>query len=479
MRSVLGGLAVTAALVSGCGGGTTGATADGTGGVSDSLTTAQTMSAPGAESDTTMNASASADATAGPTSPDVTGPGETNEPDGSGTTTSDTGSSDGDSSSTGDDGGNGACKGNGQPVEIEFSYIWIANSTEGTVSKINTFTGVEEGRYETSPESGPFDSADGPSRTSVNLLGDVAVANRNGGITKFAAETEDCIDNNGNLVIDTSTGPNDVLPWGEDECMLWHHPTPFVLAFNEGPRPIAWEANVDPVTCDPLPNPRLWFGYYDTLQNRGFFERLDGDSGAMLDAVDTAWNGLSWGPYGGAVNAEGDFWVIGWQLGPTIRIDSDTLVVQNVGAVPFDWYYGLALDADGDPWVGGLDLHHYDTAAGLWETFQFNQPYNFRGLQIDGQGRAFLAANSPCGLSVFDTINEVTITDFVQLPGCSEPVGVSIDVEGYVWVVDHAGWAYKIDPDNYQIQIQVTGLVNPYTYSDMTGAGLALQIQPS
>src|SRR5690606_41952004 len=91
----------------------------------------------------------------------------------------------------------------------EFSYIWIANSVQGTVSKINTFTGVEEGRYRTGP-----DDPD-PSRTSVNQLGDVAVANRNGGIVKIAAATDRCVDANGDGATQTSSGHDDIPDWGD------------------------------------------------------------------------------------------------------------------------------------------------------------------------------------------------------------------------------------------------------------------------
>ncbi len=69
------------------------------------------------------------------------------------------------------------------------------------------------------------------------------------------------------------------------------------------------------------------------------------------------------------------------------------------------------------------------------------------------------------------------IDAFVPLPGCQTPVGVSIDAEGFVWVVDQGGWAYKVDPDTYAAQM-VGGLNGPYTYSDMTGAGLKQQILP-
>ena len=61
------------------------------------------------------------------------------------------------------------------------------------------------------------------------------------------------------------------------------------------------------------------------------------------------------------------------------------------------------------------------------------------------------------------------------LAGCVAPVGVSIDVEGYVWVVDQgANAAFKVDPETYQVLLTVGGLVAPYTYSDMTGQGLQL-----
>ena len=67
----------------------------------------------------------------------------------------------------------------------------------------------------------------------------------------------------------------------------------------------------------------------------------------------------------------------------------------------------------------------------------------------------------------------------VPLPGALTPVGVSIDSEGKVWVVDQgASMAFKVDPDTYQTLLTVTGLTSPYTYSDMTGAGLGLVTFP-
>ncbi len=118
------------------------------------------------------------------------------------------------------------CSGGGGGMgEVEFSYIWVANSPESTISKINTMTMLEEGRYLTRP-----DSAGNPSRTSVSLSGAVAVANRAGGITKVIAEPVKCDEMaNGVPGLQTSSGAGDVLPWGQDDCLAWYAPMAYDL----------------------------------------------------------------------------------------------------------------------------------------------------------------------------------------------------------------------------------------------------------
>ena len=55
-------------------------------------------------------------------------------------------------------------------------YIWVPNSNEGTVSKINTITGMEVARYKTSNLTY---SQQLPSRSTVVLDGNCWVGNRN------------------------------------------------------------------------------------------------------------------------------------------------------------------------------------------------------------------------------------------------------------------------------------------------------------
>ncbi len=371
-------------------------------------------------------------------------------------------------------GNGGDCPGGGGMPggEPEFSYIWIANSSQGTVSKINTFTGDEQGRYRTGP-----DDPD-PSRTSVNQLGDVAVANRNGGIVKIAARTEDCVDLDGDGQIQSSTGPNDILDWGQDECVLWYHELP--ASGGNGPRPIAWEPLAE--GCSPGA-PRVWVAFYTGVDDDiGIIQRRDGATGALLDEVEVpVWRltDRDRGPYGGAVNKAGDFWVTGY-YGPAVRIDAETLDAEWFEPPAGSGFYGMALDQNEDIWIGGCDGAIYRFSQ---DTQSFTNVADIvgraRGVQIDGQGRAWFAGNNPCRLLMVDTVTATLVEDAIPLPGCGDPVGVSIDVEGYVWVVDReAEVAYKVDPESHDVVHTVTGLIEPYTYSDMTGHGLNLVSNP-
>jgi streptogramin lyase len=100
-------------------------------------------------------------------------------------------------------------------------------------------------------------------------------------------------------------------------------------------------------------------------------------------------------------------------------------------------------------------------------------------MMIDEEGRAWAASNGIYPLVEVDTVTKTVANSSISLPGAITTVGVSIDSEGKVWVVDQgASLAFKVDPDTYQTLLTVSGLVQPYTYSDMTGAGLGLVTFP-
>ncbi len=358
-------------------------------------------------------------------------------------------------------------------VMSEFSYIWIANSTQGTVSKIDTVSTIEEGRYAVTN-----DLSMQSSRTSVNQYGDVAIGHRfSPRVTKVAARPENCVDKNQNGMIDTSTGPNDVRPYLEDECVLWSIDLPYQ---GNGTRAVAWEGGtIDPETClNTIPNPRLWVGYGG---NPLEVYRLEGETGAVLDHVQVASSGFV---YGGAVNAEGDFWVSDRAGGTLSRVDAETLEV-SVWPVPASQAYGIGMDENGHPWFAtytsgpGADfVYRFDPDVQQFFSAGGTGGY-YRGMNIDREGRAWVAGNAPCRLAKFDAGTETLIDDAIPLPGCVDPVGVSVDRDGYVWVVDRgAGLAWKVDPNFHLVVGMVAGLIEPYTYSDMTGQGLNLVVNP-
>jgi len=370
------------------------------------------------------------------------------------------------------DGGSQGCgdSGGGMGDEV-FSYIWIANSSQNTVSKVNTKTGVEEGRY--------YVEGGSPSRTSVNLQGDVAVSSRNpGGVTKIAAQIENCVDSNNDGVITTSIGANDIKPLGTDECVLWRKPVPST-GHAYGPRATAWEGTEpDPGTCI-APTPRLWFAWMDA-NSTAHFMRVDGATGETISDITYPW-GSGYSPYGGAVTADGDFVATGLNTQPAVRIDSETEAITDLG-IPGGCKYGMTLDVNGNIWVGGCiggHIYHYDFNSQQWTDLGVAGGSRVNGIMADREGNVWGAGSDSCRLVHIDVETKSFVNTNIPLPGCSNPWGVSIDVDGYVWVVDmSANLAYKVDPDTYQIVTQVSGLVGPYTYSDMTGAGLNLQVNP-
>jgi streptogramin lyase len=374
----------------------------------------------------------------------------------------------------------GAGGSGGGVADLDFSFVWIANSAQGTVSKIDTRTGGEVARYFTSP----YESSGDPSRTAVNPAGDVAVTSRAGGVTKIAAALDRCEDRDASGEIDTSTGPDDVRPWGTDECVRWHVELPgggSDPVNHQGPRPTAW----DPGTADDRCS-RLWVGWWHEGQNRGYFRRLAGADGALIDEVEVAdWDSSgtskAWGPYGGAVDAAGDLWVLGWG-GPLVRIDGVTLQVARWEAPSGTHPYGLALDADGRPVMAGTNGHlqRFDPVAEAFEDLLVPGTVGgriLRGLAIDRDGVAWVAANEPCGLVSVD-LATLTLRPEVALPGCEVPVGVGVDIDGAVWLPDQtADLAFRHDPATGAVTT-TDNLVRPYTYSDMTGAGLDLVVNP-
>ena len=353
------------------------------------------------------------------------------------------------------------CMGDGENGELDFSYIWIANSPEGTVSKIDTQTLVEEARYQVRPQG-----AGQPSRTSVNLSGDVVVASRDGGVTKIYARPEDCVDDNGTPGLQTSSGSGDVLAWDQEECVAWYADYTFMSE-----RAIAWTSgNFNLGTCE-WENAKIWMGATNdgaTLEIR----RLDGESGVEEDALQipgtTGFMGRA--PYGAAVDPDNNLWTVNGYCGASLVSVSDAdLSYEIITPPPEVCAYGLAVDSQGYVWVGGYQTYtgRYDPQTQEWDLVEAQG----LGIQEDGAGRMWLGAYGQNGVYAIDS-DTLQVLSYTAIPTTGQSKGVAIDFYGYVWVVSDGGnLVARLDPDTFEIETY-TGLNSPYSYSDMTGWGL-------
>jgi len=354
------------------------------------------------------------------------------------------------------------------PPGVE-SYIWIANTAEGTLSKVDTIRAVEVARY----LAGPGGASSDPSRTSVNLHGDMVVTNRNlngmpGGAsstTKFAANEADCVDRNGDTVIETSSGPTDVLAWEDDECMLWNTP----IGPPYGARATVWDGAEDPETGR---GGHVWIGTCTWGMGANFIYELDGDTGEIVAQAEIPVSCA----YGGAVDGLGGLWIIdNFAPDAVIRVDMATLASERH---PISLCgYGISVDTSGRVWTGGdLCVNRFDPAAGA------DQQANvaavcpgctmLRGIAVGSEkSRGFVWAADSSGNLVKIAEESVEVVAAYAI-GTPDMIGVAVDFEGYVWAVSQGGnAAYKFDPDAGTFVTVRIGS-GPYTYSDMTGVQL-------
>jgi hypothetical protein len=376
---------------------------------------------------------------------------------------------------------------------VRFEYLWVANSSEGTISKVDTSELVEAGRYNS---VGPNDdgltpgSQNSPSRTGIDLNGDMFVANRafsrQPSVTKIA--NRDCIDRNGNGRIETSVdaNANNVIDRNDpreffgdnDECFLWSEAvgqsggTARALAIDAG------DAN------NPYGN--VWVGMYTHRE----FYGLQGQDGTLI-ARPGLQNPVSIGhaPYGAVVDSNGYVWSGTLSQGTIVGFDSRTGraggVVSPAQGAP-SASYGFTLDGENRLWVGAQSsgVNRYNpyrdangnpindplAGGGEWRNDSCHgERCYMRGGGADAQGRIWFANNYGSVMG-WRTDNMQYIGNYPL--GGSSVTGAGIDFNGYVWGVSGSGFTARIDPNNPNDVRRVNVGTGPYTYSDFTGFGL-------
>jgi DNA-binding beta-propeller fold protein YncE len=369
---------------------------------------------------------------------------------------------------------------------VTTNHIWIANTGEGTVSKFDTETYEELGRY----PAGPLGRLNDPSRTSVNGRGDVFIGNRGGAsITRISGLGAGCPDTNGDGVVTTSTS-GAALGWGTDDCILWHTNLGSYAAPGRRIRAVAAQDLEGP---DGELLEYVWVGAWD--DNRIF--KLDGLTGEVLLHTESPVT-----PYGFALDQVGNLWIstrsgyIG-RLDTTRCIDNascnvavcdgeaacDIAVKQRV-SVPIT-PYGITVDFNQRVWIGGNNIVRYDPMAPGGSRIRsaslpFGGTIAVHGIAADASGYVWGAGNTN-GIVRVDA--ETLAHTIIEGSQGHTNKGIAVDGSGKVWSITRTNRALVVTPGatltDYSINTEVArSIVAPYTYSDMTGLQLRLATNP-
>jgi large repetitive protein len=362
-------------------------------------------------------------------------------------------------------------------------FMWIAQTNEGIIVKIDTRTGRQVGRYPSTfaadcpdcpaPDGQGRNSGWYPSRTAVDLNGDVWVANRSfgvqGSVTKIGSTPSSCVDRNGNGVIDTShdadgdglinmDDPAEYLGQA-DECLIKSIP---VGVPNAVLRAIALDQDG-----------KLWVGSY-TL---GQAYKVDPTTGTVLTTIN-----LQTTPYGFVVK---DNYLYSAALGQPVaraNLSASPITVQLMNC-PNN--YGITVNRAGVAWFGNtgggiLQADFADPANGCpangvciesCKSFGGDSHY---GLTVDGDDQIWAASPGSGEVQKYDPAGNLLGNAFTG----GQPYGVAIGHDGKIWT---AAWynVSSIEPGavggppgataSYSTDYPGHPSLYNYTYSDFTG----------
>ena len=357
-------------------------------------------------------------------------------------------------------------------------FIWVPNQ-EGTVSKIDTETGDELGRYRVSP---PLLGSTEPSRTTVDIEGNCWVGVRNAGtVVKIGLfEAGNWVDRNSDGICQTSNdtdGDGDItgselLDWGTDECVLYeiflkggveatrvpgdtpHSSTDYDTGhWSISPRALAIDASNN-----------LWVARYQPAK----YFYVDGATGAILRSVDIESRFGSDGPYGAVIDGNGILWTAGQDSNKLVRLDPSD---DSTSDLPLGHFaYGMGLDNNNHLFVSGwiyskMSRINVSTGTKDWTK---NGPYEARGVACTSDGDVWVASASGGKVYRYDNNGNYKAEIFVG----DVPTGVAIDSNGKVWSCNlNDPDVKRTDPSTNSVDLtkSVSGSAGHYSYSDMTG----------
>ncbi len=339
------------------------------------------------------------------------------------------------------------------------STVWVANSAEHTLSRVDAESAMEVARY--------FTGGTQPSRVAVDWRGDAWVANREfdgvSSIRKIASDLERCIDRDGSTSIETSS---DSTPLAEDECVLF---TTEVGESGGVARALAIDGNIGP---EGTRGGDVWLGLHDAEA----IVHLDGETGAILERFETP----GFQPYAAVFDAWGTLWIIS-RDGFLLSLDRFNAepVIREVPLACF-LLYGLDADEDGNLLLTGFACDRvtlYEPRFDRWSSI--TTPPSVRGavVQEGDEGPIGWVAHTDGRVSRV-SMRPLQLLDTVDLGGLGispiEAIGVGIDDIGHFWAASSQGTdtgvLTRVDVDTLEVSAQVPLGLLPHTQGDLTGS---------
>lgn len=365
--------------------------------------------------------------------------------------------------------------------DTTFPFLWIPNNN-GTISKINSLNAKEEGRYIVWPSKDKATSYNGPSRTAIDLDGNCWVANRGLGTVVKIGSKEDskfedrnkngicdtCIDLNNNDIIDD----NELLPWGDDECVLKE-----IILFGDNPGAYTpgtyskeYNNSIFPRALAIDRNNNLWVGAYDLKK----YYKIDCTSGKFLSIIDLSdWNHH---PYGAVIDKYGFLWS---SSGPSeeknlLKIDTNKdVVVSKILDLQELSPYCIALDKLNHLFVSGWTSNKIARINIINNTLDWIYSDNMhlnnsRGITCTSDGDIWVANSGNSTVTRYTNDGNF----IASIPVGKNPIALSEDSLGNVWVCGLSDEKiYMINHLTNKIELikDISGSNGHYAYSDMTG----------
>jgi streptogramin lyase len=359
-------------------------------------------------------------------------------------------------------------------------FLWIPNTGESTVSKWDANMGVELARYRVGLAAGECRGAccynggcNMTSRVAVDGFGDLVVANRGfsmqGTVSKIAADRRDCVDRNMNGMIDTSAGPMNVLPFDQDECVLWTAPVGRVDAVL---RMIAVDRGSAMV-----PQGNIWVGSCNAAPFNIF--KLDTRTGAVLTTLTAPACA-----YGAVVLSNNVMWVSSLFSSAVYSVNTLTNAIGPVIPVVStggSGNYGVTADNNGRLWFSyhGSGIGGFDTNTMLFSYANLGSSYG-SGVTVDANGEVWSMRSDGNDLAHFPSAafsagGQVPAAMIRHIPvpaanGGAQQSAIGADRSGRIWTTRvNAGPVVRYDP----VMNTFTNFNGPnqvYTYTDFTGS---------